>query len=71
MGLPAGARIISLVAFNAGIEAGQLAVVVLVMPLVYLLRRRVLYRNALLPWGSGAIAALALLWFIQRAFLPQ
>jgi hypothetical protein len=71
MGLPAGARIVSLLAFNAGIEAGQLAVVAIVMPLVYLLRQRVLYRQALLPWGSGAIAALALLWFIQRAFLPQ
>jgi hypothetical protein len=71
MGLPAGARVTSLLAFNAGIEAGQLAVVVTVMPLVYALRGRVLYRQALLQWGSGAIAAVALLWFIQRAFLPQ
>lgn len=71
MGLPAGARLTSLVAFNAGIEAGQLAVVVAVMPLAYALRARVLYRQAFLPWGSGAIAALALLWFIQRALLPQ
>jgi hypothetical protein len=71
MGLPAGARIVSLVAFNAGIEAGQLAVVAIVMPLVYLLRQQALYRRAVLPWGSGAIATVALLWFIQRAFLPQ
>ena len=71
MGLPAGARVSSLLAFNAGIEAGQLAVVLAVMPLVYVLRARVLYRQALLQWGSGAIAAVALLWFIQRAFLPQ
>jgi hypothetical protein len=71
MGLPAGARVASLLAFNAGIEAGQLAVVLGVMPLIYVLRSRVLYRQALLQWGSGAIAAIALVWFIQRAFLPQ
>jgi len=71
MGLPTGARVTSLLAFNAGIEAGQLAVVLAVMPLVYALRARVVYRQTLLQWGSGAIAAVALLWFIQRAFLPQ
>lgn len=71
MGLPTGARLTSLFAFNAGIEAGQLAVVLAVMPVVYVLRVRALYRQALLQWSSGAIAAMALLWFIQRAFLPQ
>jgi HupE / UreJ protein len=71
MGLPTGARLASLVAFNCGIEVGQLAVVVAVMPLAYLLRRQRLYRHALLPWGSAAIAALALVWFVQRAFTPS
>jgi HupE / UreJ protein len=70
MGLPPGARLISLVAFNCGIEAGQLAVVLSVMPAVYGLRRLDLYRRALLPLGSGAIAVLALAWLVQRAFLP-
>jgi hypothetical protein len=69
MGLPSGARLVSLVAFNCGIEAGQLAVVLAVMPLAYAMRREGLYRRALLPWGSAAIAALALVWFVQRAFL--
>lgn len=71
MGLPAGARLVSLLAFNAGIEAGQLAVVLAVMPLAYALRGARLYRRALLPWGSAVIAAVALVWFVQRAFLPQ
>ena len=65
-----GARLVSLVAFNLGIEAGQLAVVLAVMPLVYVMRSSLLYRRALLPWGSAAIASLALVWLIQRAFLP-
>jgi len=71
MGLPSGARLISLVAFNCGIEAGQLALVVAVMPIAYAARRASTYRRAVLPWGSAAIATLALVWFIQRAFLTQ
>ncbi len=67
MGLPQGARLVSLVAFNLGVEAGQLAVVLAVMPLAYLLRATRLYQRALLPWGSTAIAALAVVWLIQRA----
>jgi hypothetical protein len=70
MGLPHGARLISLVAFNLGIEVGQLAVVLAVMPVAYAVRTGTLYRRALMPWGSAAIAALALFWFVQRAFFP-
>jgi hypothetical protein len=66
MGLPQGARLLSLVAFNLGVEAGQLAVVLAVMPLAYLLRATRFYQRGLMPWGSTAIAALALVWFIQR-----
>jgi hypothetical protein len=67
MGLPEGARLISLLAFNCGIEIGQLAVVVAVMPVVYAVRGLEGYRRALLPWGSGAIATVALGWLAQRA----
>jgi len=67
MGLPSGARLLSLLAFNLGIEAGQLAVVLAVMPVVYRLRAGSLYRDTLLPWASAAIAGLALVWLVQRA----
>jgi hypothetical protein len=69
MGLPAGARLISLVAFNLGVEAGQLAVVIAIMPLAYFLRATDFYRRGVMPWGSSAIACLALFWFVQRAVL--
>jgi len=69
MGLPKGARLVSLVAFNLGVEAGQLAVVLAVMPLAYLLRSTAFYRRGVMPWGSSAIACLALVWFVQRAML--
>jgi len=69
MGLPPGARLISLVSFNLGIELGQLAVVLVVMPLVYRARSSPLYRRTVMPWGSAAIASLALVWLVQRAVL--
>jgi hypothetical protein len=69
MGLPKGARLISLVAFNLGVEAGQLAVVLAVMPLAYLVRSTAFYRRGVMPWGSSAIACLALVWLVQRAVL--
>jgi hypothetical protein len=67
MGLPPGARILSLFAFNLGIETGQLAVVLAVMPCIYALRKVALYRRTLVPVGSAIIAAVALVWLVQRA----
>jgi hypothetical protein len=69
MGLPTGARLVSLVAFNLGVEAGQLAVVLAIMPLAYVFRATAFYRRGVMPWGSSAIACLALVWFVQRAVL--
>lgn len=70
MGLPQGARLVSLLAFNLGIESGQLAVVLVVMPIAYGLRSGAFYRRTVMPWGSAAIALLALVWLVQRAIFP-
>jgi hypothetical protein len=67
MGLPPGARVVSLVAFNLGVELGQLAVVLAVMPLAYTVRASAFYRRTVMQWGSSAIAGLALVWLVQRA----
>lgn len=67
MGLPSGARLVSLVAFNLGVEIGQLAVVLAVMPLAYCARATSFYRYTVMRWGSSAIAALAFVWLVQRA----
>ncbi len=67
MGLPSGARLVSLVAFNLGVEVGQLAVVLAVMPLAYSVRATRFYRQTVMRWGSSAIAALAFVWLVQRA----
>jgi HupE / UreJ protein len=67
MGLPSGARVVSLVAFNLGVELGQLAVVLAIMPLAYAVRASVFYRRTVMHWGSSAIATVALFWLAQRA----
>jgi hypothetical protein len=40
------------------------------MPMIYGLRTGRWYRRTLMPWGSAAIAVIALVWLVQRAILP-
>ncbi len=59
-------RLVALAGFNIGVELGQLALVVLVLPLLWWARRWAFYRERLLPGLSLLIAALALVWLWQR-----
>lgn len=68
LGLPADARLISLAAFNLGVELGQLAIVIPFVAIAWLVRGRPAYRRVALVGGSMAIAALATVWFAERAF---
>ena len=58
----------TVLAFNVGVEAGQLAVVAVLLPLLYALRQRAWYGPGLVRGGSAVIAVIALLWFVERAF---
>lgn len=66
--LPPLSMAASLGGFNVGVEIGQEAIVLLVMPLAFLLRRTRFYRDGVLTWASVFIAVLATGWLIQRAF---
>jgi hypothetical protein len=68
LGLPSGELVGALLGFNLGVEIGQAAIVVCVLPLLYLMRTTLAYR-ALLFAGSGAAALLASFWTYQRCFL--
>lgn len=68
LGLPQDALLVALVGFNLGVEAGQLAIVAVFLPIAYVLRATRFYRNGVLLLGSLLITALAALWFIERAF---
>ena len=68
LGLPAGSLTLSLAGFNLGVEAGQLAIVCLFLPLAFALRSTWTYRRLVLAGGSVAITAIATLWLVERAF---
>ncbi len=67
LGLPDGARLLALVGFNLGVEVGQIAVVLLLLPLLYALRRWRGYPPLAMAPASLAIAAIAAWWLVQRA----
>jgi len=66
-GLARGDLAAPLLGFNLGVEIGQLCIVVLVLPLAWSLRGTRTYRGAF-AGGSLAIAVVAALWLVQRAF---
>ncbi|MEO8384385.1 MAG: HupE/UreJ family protein, partial [Betaproteobacteria bacterium] len=68
LGLPAGDRVWSLLAFNLGVETAQLFVLLAVIPASFICRRSWWYRWLLLIPGSAFITGIGLLWLIQRAF---
>jgi hypothetical protein len=68
LGLPRGTLLTALVAFNLGVEVGQITIVALLLPLAWWLRRSWVYRRLTLYGGSAAVAMLALAWLVERAF---
>ncbi|RTL46705.1 MAG: HupE/UreJ family protein [Burkholderiales bacterium] len=71
LGLRGAELVLPLMAFNLGVELGQLAVVALLLPAALWCRRAVVYRRWIVPGGSGAIAVLALLWCVERSLAVQ
>ena len=69
LGLPRDALVLALVGFNLGVEAGQLAIVALFLPLAYGLRRSWAYRRMIFLGGSVLIALVAAVWMAERIFV--
>jgi len=68
LGLSAPSFVQLLFGFNLGVEIGQLAVVTLFLPLAWLARATPWYGRVAMNGGSLAIALVAGLWFVERAF---
>jgi hypothetical protein len=67
LGLPRSEFLPALLCFNAGVELGQLTVIMTAFLLVGLpFRNRPWYRRRIVIPGSLAIAAIGLFWFVQR-----
>ena len=71
LGLPQASLLIALVAFNLGVELGQLVIVGIFLPVAYTLRATGLYQRVIFIYASASIALIAFLWLIQRAFNVQ
>jgi HupE / UreJ protein len=66
LGLRGTNLVLSLVGFNCGVEMGQMAIVLSVLPLAFLLRHTWLYRRTFMPAGAAAIVLLATWWLLAR-----
>jgi len=71
LGLRGAELVLPLLGFNLGVELGQLAVVALLLPVALALRDRQAYRRWIVPGGSSAVAALALVWCVERSLSVQ
>ena len=61
-----GSLAMNVLAFNTGVELGQLVIVALLLPLLILLRNLKAYSKAIMPIASSIIAVIAINWTLQR-----
>jgi hypothetical protein len=69
--LPPEDVVLPLLAFNLGVELGQLGLVVVSLPLLYGLVRAVgaaRYRRTVLPLAAVVLGGIAFIWLLERAF---
>ena len=59
---------LSLLAFNLGVEAGYLLVVIILVPALFLVRRLALYRKAALPAAAVLFILVSGVWVLERGF---
>ncbi len=59
----------SLFGFNIGVELGQLVIVLIVVPILFLLRGLRAYASLVLPAAASMLIVVSLYWFTERAFL--
>jgi hypothetical protein len=68
IGIPDKYLVHSLLGFNIGVELGQVAIVMAVFPVLFLLRNTLLYNRLLMPAAAAALIMVSLYWFTERAF---
>ncbi len=66
LGLPADQQALTVLAFNLGVEIGQMAIVFVVLPVLILVRKYYWYTRYSMTALSAVIVLVALQWTIQR-----
>ena len=66
LGLPNDQKLLSVLAFNLGVEFGQIVIIAAVMPFMYLINKYNFKPRHFLSGGSTAIAVIAAIWITER-----
>ena len=66
-GLNGDYMILSLLGFNIGVELGQVLIICMVFPILFLIRKQKLY-SGIIKYGSVVLIFISLYWFIERGF---
>ena len=67
LGIPSNYMIHSLLAFNLGVEVGQVVIIALLLPILYSLRKQGFYLRYVLKLGAILLVLISLYWFVERA----
>lgn len=67
IGLQGNYLVLSLLGFNLGVELGQVAIIAVLFPLIYMLRNSHFYCRYGMQLGSVFLIVVALNWFIERS----
>ncbi|MGZ4986678.1 MAG: HupE/UreJ family protein, partial [Limisphaerales bacterium] len=68
MGITRENLAVTVLGFNLGVEAGQIAIVSVFLPVAYALRVSWVYPRIVLAGGSCGIVLIAAVWLVERAF---
>jgi len=66
-GLSGDFMTLSLLGFNVGVELGQVLIICMIFPFLFLLRKLKIY-PPIIKYGSIALIFISIYWFIERAF---
>ena len=69
--LPLESFAADMLAFNIGVELGQLTIVSLVLPLIFVLRQSRIYINTVMPFMACAMVLIGIVWMLERSFAWQ
>ncbi|MEM9092763.1 MAG: HupE/UreJ family protein, partial [Cyanobacteria bacterium P01_F01_bin.53] len=68
LGVTSQHALFSLLAFNLGVELGQVAIIAVVFPVLYFLRKQLFYPRFVLKTGGLLLGAMSLYWLIEQVF---
>ncbi|MEM1139847.1 MAG: HupE/UreJ family protein [Pseudomonadota bacterium] len=68
LGINRQSTLAALAGFNLGVELGQILIIAILLPALFLLRSHSLYQPLVLRLGSACLIFVAGLWFVERTF---